>query len=271
MLAKNYNIDKTKTINFIIYMVSQFIGSEKKKAIIKNIIKYIEVGKSDLFIYRYVKKNISIDFSSNENYLNNLKKKAHSIYMAFAENESISGNNNIFGNENITSKDNILDIGTEDINYLKYLEKEFGCDAYGINISDNINYTGNTKNYAKFKVYDKVIPFKDKYFKLISILSVIHHLNDEIFSFFVAEACRVCSGYIYVKDVDLTTPTTIDLFVAQHDIFEGCIIGSKPYYRNNNTTADKIIKEFKKNKFKLKTINYYNNFNNTFIAIFSRL
>ena len=250
IISTNYQIDKERTLNFICYINKMF-----KINLPQILIKMAENKKSDNEIYNFIKSKLSI-YDHDKNYIENLKRKAESIFKLTYQ---------------YLPKGNILDIGTEDIEFLKMLENKFGCDAYGINIADCIGYNNSSKNYDKFSIYDKIIPHPNKNFVLVTILSVIHHIRDEDLQNFISEACRVCSHYIYVKDVNLICQSAIDFFTAQHDIFEGGIVGSKPYYRNNNITAERIIAEFKKNNFKLHSIIYQQNFNNTIIAIFMRI
>ena len=144
---------------------------------------------------------------------------------------------------------------------------KFNTKCYGINIENPIEYKNSNKKDERFSVYNKIIPHPDLFFSLVTIIQVIHHVEED-FELFFKEACRVCNGYIYIKDVNLRTETEKDIFELQHKIFEDA--EDNNFYMNREMTANKIIDEFKKNNFTLISANYTNNFSGTFTAIFKR-
>lgn len=197
-------------------------------------------------------------------YKENIKKKATGIYTLF--------NKRIFEpskyaekmkDKNITRNMHILDIGCEDEKFLDYLAEYFGMQTWGINIAGDFSYGGDK---GRVKIYKRDIPFEAGLFNIITIISVIHHINPEDFTYFVREVCRVSNGYIYIKDVDLTCIASRELFILQHLLFERTCEN----YRNCGCTYKYIIDEFAKWKYKPIYTSRVNNFNNTIYIILAK-
>lgn len=145
----------------------------------------------------------------------------------------------------------ILDIGTEDVNYIVELENSLKCPVIGLNITSGYSHYvtyNEAVESGKIVLYDGInIPFDDNEFNLVTIISVLHHVID--IEHFMQEVCRVAKN-IYIRDNDMSTITSRYIVDIQHELYEGVLYPGlrSPLY---NTTNDQIIKYLTNNNFKI--------------------
>ena len=145
----------------------------------------------------------------------------------------------------------ILDIGTEDVNYILELEQITKCTVTGLNIASGYSHY-NTYEEAvksgKIVLYDGVnIPFKDNEFSLVTIISVLHHVKD--IDAFMKEICRVTQN-IYIRDNDMSNITAKYIVDIQHELYEGVLYPGdrSPLFV---TTNKQIVELLEKNNFRI--------------------
>lgn len=137
----------------------------------------------------------------------------------------------------INSLKNVLDVGTERLEFLDELEKSLSIreHAHGINIDTGYcHYDESFKQNLqdkRFQLYNgKTIPFENSSFEFMTMFSVVHHVSKEDFVMLAKELARVCSGYLFFKDVDLAERVHQILFKAQHLVYGGILCPSESVY-----------------------------------------
>ena len=162
----------------------------------------------------------------------------------------------------------ILDIGTESLETLDFLEEVFdGAKVRGINIEDFPHYTKFNREDPRFQIYEKEIPFKGN--DLVLIFSVLHHVHD--IDEFLDETVKAADKYIIIKENDLVDERTAYFYKIQHLVFE------KYFYKNNreafrryDTTFKMFEKKLAERGFSLINKIEYNNFTKTGFLVFNR-
>ena len=236
-------------------------GPFKNKPNIKKLLtKKISDGK----IYQILSSNYTksedevYKFQQNLYKTNHIVKKTESIFNVVRE---------TIGHLNIKKT---LDIGTEDADFLSAIEKLIGCDSMGLNIRSGYSHY-NTYNEAvknkKIVLYDGVnIPFSDNEFDLVTIIAVIHHVEN--IDKFMKEACRV-SKNIYIKDNDMTTSVAKNNVDIQHELYEGVLHPGRlsPLFV---TTNGDVIKLLEQNNFEIKYNKINENFTKPYVVLASK-
>ena len=120
----------------------------------------------------------------------------------------------------------ILDVGTEDSDYLKAVQREYKCNVQGLNIRADFEHYGT--NSTGITIYDGFnIPFPDKSFDMITIYKVLHHVDSSILDKFIANICRVASKYILIKELNVGPSSKQRQYqlecIIQHEVFEGIL------------------------------------------------
>ena len=120
----------------------------------------------------------------------------------------------------------ILDIGTEDSDYLKAVQSVYKCNVQGLNIMGGFEHYD--RKQTGITIYNGVnIPFPDNSFDMITIYSVLHHVHPSIMELFIANICRVASKYILIKDYNAGPSPKQRQYqlecIIQHEIFEGIL------------------------------------------------
>jgi hypothetical protein len=157
-----------------------------------------------------------------------------------------------------------LDIGTEDEYFIDSIEKKFKCEAYGLNIEEGYeHYFEGNKN--KIIIYDGInFPFKENEFDMVSIISVLHHINEKLIEKWMNNMCKITKA-VFIKDNNTIDDNTIKNIEIQHEIYEGVLY---PNYRspiNLTLTYDIIAKNLEKNNFKIIYKNIKDEFTRSFV------
>ncbi len=166
----------------------------------------------------------------------------------------------------VTNASSVLDVGTEDLRYLKKLDKEYKCNSMGLNLNDNSVFAhygegwNELKESGKLTLYDGVnMPFPDNSYELITAISIIHHVPD--FSRLAGELYRVCSKHLVIKDVNLISDDKIIFFKFQHYLYDGVLKPAEfTSYMNLDTTYQKTIGALLAVGFKLANVDRRSDF-----------
>lgn len=239
------------------YLIKQIAADYKKSMTI--IMNGAMAGRSDFDIYMQLRK------ITNKQSGNLEQSKVRKI----GELHSATGLEKI---------ERVLDIGTESLDFLDSIAKTFpGAEVNGINVSAGFchydeKFLENSSD-KRFQLYDgKTIPFDDQTFDIVTLFSVIHHIDPENFmNGFAEEITRVSRRWIFIKEVDLSTTSASDTFDIQHETFEGILFPGTPSYRNSNITFDFVESAFAQNGFVLREKKDWGNFNKTYFALFEKL
>jgi ubiquinone/menaquinone biosynthesis C-methylase UbiE len=172
----------------------------------------------------------------------------------------------------------VLDIGTERLEFLDKLQQRMNISCHcihGINIDCGFchydeSFKENTKD-KRFQFYDgKVIPFEDNEFDLITMYSVIHHIPSTEFQELCHEIARVCRGYLYIKDVDITDKCTEAMFRMQHYVYEGVFLPGGDSYLNTGVTRETTINALKNAGFVVVDHKELGNFNKSYYTLLKK-
>lgn len=209
---------------------------------------------SDAEIYLKLRRNYTNDSQKIIQYQNNLYRTKH-----------IS--NKIKNIQKIITKHlppfschKILDVGTEDVEYLIRIEKMMNCNAYGLNIKTGYSHYASYDEAIhsnKIILYDGIhFPFQENEFDLVTIIAVLHHIKD--LDLFIKGICYITKN-IYIKDNDMNDLMTQYNVEIQHEVYEGILYPNKPspLYTTTNET---VIKTLQKYGFKI----IYNSINTFF-------
>lgn len=181
-----------------------------------------------------------------------------------ADQEIIQYQNNLYQSKHITNKiktiqkiitkylplftcHKLLDIGTEDVEYLNRIEKIMNCGAYGLNIrtgySHYVSYEKSIRS-GKIILYDGIhFPFRENEFDLVTIIAVLHHIQD--LDSFIKNICLI-SKNIYIKDNDMADLITQYNVEIQHEVYEGILYPGKPspLYTTTNESVVQILQKY---------------------------
>ena len=238
------NNNPSLTDNFIKYLCNSFL------------INYDDFksnwGKATF--YEQLRREPRIDIT----YSNNLHKKAIQISKKLSD----------------IRVSTLLDIGTEDPEYLDHIEIELNCVATGLNIGNVVplHHTNNLTSSntsesscdnvvwgqdptfdhyggelsSRIWLYNGIhIPFGDNSFDVVTIISVLHHVSDEHMPLLAAEIARVCKERLIIKDNDLGDEEHKVFCRLQHSMYEGGLVPGKPNYLNYNVTMESTLDIFK--------------------------
>jgi len=267
--------DKSQLISFIFYIYKSFdlsTKADRKKKVFK-FLNYIRRQSCDLPIYNYLNSEMramgrtsSRDLEAqyyHQNIIGKIDRLTTSLQESSIDLSTFKGSN-------------ILDIGTERLQYLDIIQETLGAKvANGININigfchyDGDQFAANTKD-DRFTFYDGTnINFPDKHFQLITMISVIHHIPTESFRILAKEIARVCSGYLFIKDVDITRPIHRHSFRVQHYLYgDNFLIEGDRSYFNDTVTYESTSSALIDAGFSLVHILRQDNFNGTYYALF---
>lgn len=145
----------------------------------------------------------------------------------------------------------ILDYGcghcTLGIHFSKLLgiNTSYGCDIE--NWNENFKKEEKNSNFIFKKIIEnKKIPFENKFFDIIIISMVLHHVKD--YSFVFNELYRLLkpNGILILREHDAVHKTDKDLIDLQHYIYMYNIYGNQLYDKNKNYYSNyKSINEWK--------------------------
>lgn len=238
----------------------------------------LQKNKKAMDFIQYTSKRFGISFKK----VLSAAKKDYKQFIEFVRSKAKISNNDIwkiiFMKEAIKTKDKaknikeILDVGTENPNFLNIIETNFAASSVqGINIDSG--YCHHTKEFEeisndhRFQFYDGLhIPFENNSFDLVCIFSVIHHIEKA--AAVIKELARVSRRFIYIKDVNLETEEEKLFFDVQHDLFEKSGDISPRYYTNNLAFIKKILKLY---DFEIVDLKESKKFNKTFFVLFEKL
>ena len=254
------NMDRLKII--LRYIIKNIIcmhnikNREKKIYELSNDIK--KNKRNDYYVYYNLKHTIK----NKQGNMNIRRSQVEKNPMNFYENRALQlinlfkydirqiQNKRIFDVET-----KLLDIGTEYGITLDVYKKIFKVDkAYGVNIDTGFNHYGNDiydKN-SNIVIYDGVnIPYDKNTFDIITITSVLHHINTENIKLLFKDIGRVLKedGILIIKENDMDNEETKREFIIQHELYEGIF-------------KDTIIKESLETTFDYRnydiSLNYFN-------------
>lgn len=260
MFYNAYKQNKVNTDIFIKYMISRFnlSGSFNRKKfnnIQNKITNMIKKRMSDKDIYKYLIHLKPDEESEEKNYKKTTDTKVNKL-------------------EYFVGKvDSILDMGTEDIKFLDSLQK-IANKVRGINIGEGFCHYHfcDKQGDDRFQLYDgKNIPYPDESFDLLTLYSVIHHIEDDDFYTLLKDIYRVTKKYVFIKDVNLDKDFKRDLYDIQHILYEDVLYTQGESYRNETVTFNKTKKAFERNGFKLIKSEFLYNFNGTYYALFEKV
>ena len=209
---------------------------------------------SDAEFYQILRKDYTNDLDKIIKFQKNLYKTKHVVQKTKSIMNVVNSNLKSFQCQKI------LDIGTEDVDFLLELEKNSGCNVTGLNIRSGYSHYNTYEEAIKSKkivLYDGyTIPFNDNEFSLITVIAVLHHVEN--IEKFIKEICRV-GEMVYIKDNDMTNISSRYNVDIQHELYEGVLYPSKlsPLYI---TTNNQIVDLLEKNNFEI----IYNKVNNYF-------
>jgi hypothetical protein len=166
---------------------------------------------------------------------------------------------------NNTSVKKVLDIGTEDINFLYKLDYFLKCKSFGLNILDGYSHYFNPNNKNnRIIIYNGInFPFKENEFDLVTMISVLHHIKNK--KKFINNLCKITKR-IYIKDNNITSNSTFNIIKLQHEVYEGILYPNKSsnLYK---LSKDYIIKLLKENNFHIKYLTEYEYFTKSFVIL----
>ena len=236
-----YQKHPSNIISVVNYIYAKF-GPFKNKINAKEI---LSKKISDAEFYKMLRKNYTTDIDE----INEFRKKTYRTKQISQKTEAI--NKTIHNNLPGFKCTKILDIGTEDINYILELEQVMKCSANGLNITSGyshyVTYDEAVKS-GKIILYDGInIPFKADEFSLTTIISVLHHVKNV--GNFLKEVCRVTRN-IYIRDNDMSNKTSKYIVDIQHELYEGVLYPGdrSPLYV---TTNNQIVNLLKENDFRI--------------------
>ena len=157
--------------------------------------------------------------------------------------------------EVIKPGDKILDVGSGD-GYVSYLIGYYtASDIVGI---DTVSYNKYLKKFNPFNGRD--IPFKDKYFDIVMLNSMFHHIKKADQKYLLKEAMRV-SEKILIFDIDLDRTNKLVLYSFDYLLNKLTHLAihvplnfvSFNLFRRMFKSLDLEVKEFKR----VKTAGYY--------------
>lgn len=167
----------------------------------------------------------------------------------------------------------ILDVGTENSAILDLYENSIPkCSAYGLNIEDGFNHY-NPKLFSediqsgKILIYDGYnFPFDDNEFDLVTIFSVIHHVEN--LELFIRNLSKI-TRYVYIKDNDMYDDTTMSLVEIQHDLYEG-VLCPQNFSELYKTTKKNLINLMTKYNFSIFDHKYKFGYTNPYNILFMK-
>jgi hypothetical protein len=180
----------------------------------------------------------------------------------------------------------IMDIGTEHPGYLLNLSSKFETeDVYGLNIREGFEHYNldewegrklNEEKKKELKKWKRKIFFYDslniannsniytllekhkKIFDLITIISVIHHIEQSFINEWLGKVCEI-TNTIYIKDNDIYSHKNTENFIEiQHALYEGVLYPGSRSTLNNMLRYSEIIDILKTNGFVVYSVLYEN-------------
>jgi hypothetical protein len=242
-LFKNNNLSFN---NFIMYIVSHFNLNIKYVQINENKV-YQELNiwlsskpkKNDYQVYTYLRQMLKpkVEQYILDKSLKGQLKKVEQLY------------NFINKSKKKITISKILDIGTENIAFLDEIGEKFKInDVNGLNIdNEDSSYEGVRNKHIQ--IYDGInFNFSKKYFDLVTIISVMHHIDQDVLSKWIKNVCKITKS-IYIKDNGIANDETCKYITIQHELYEGILYSQKSNPLNVKLTYLFIKSELKKNKF----------------------
>jgi len=201
--------------------------------------KLAENNKPDVDFYLYLRKYYDTDHHQIINYQVDFYKNKQVV-------KKVLSIKNILEKFNITNLNKVLDVGTEDINYLNVLGKNLHARTQGLNIDSGYEHYKGQFNKAvatkRIILYDGInFPFRDNEFGLVTLIAVVHHV--EKLELFFKNLCKI-TKLIYIKDNDISNKITEYCVEIQHEMYEGVLYPNNrsPLYYHTNEQVTKILK-----------------------------
>jgi ubiquinone/menaquinone biosynthesis C-methylase UbiE len=193
-------------------------------------------------------------------------------------------------------KTNQLNNIIKDIKYNKNKYLDIGCEecimpmSYGnllgiknincVNIHNWESSYGLSKknmNLCNFQYYDGInLPFDDTSISVISCEMVLHHIEKTKRNLLLDNMYRVLEkdGLIIIREHNLKGEK-FDLFLDFiHRYYDSILLKKFLWIEKYDThymTFQELISEFKQHNFKLIKVNFFNKYDNSYIAIFRKL
>lgn len=218
----------------------------------------IEMGEDDLSIMKFIAGGHQSEFmtESSSKKVDELKDKRRRMTFSHTDLK-------------------LLDIGSERADVLDMMEEVVGKgNVSGLNIATGFcHYDENVFKDKRIKLYDGVhIQAENVYngqiFDIITMFSVLHHVNPDFMDDLADEIRQSCNGYLFIKENDLATEREKAGFYIQHLAWNK---GNEMSYMNIHTRADAIVNLFTKHGFELlylkRDIGEWS-FNGVFYALF---
>lgn len=250
-------------------IISNYIKISNKKQILSLLLLFINFSKlniehileilkkkdkNDLYYFQkiiYIDKNV-------KNYDNSIIHSKTLYYILLKYNKNILHHKNI----------NILDYGCGNCTLGNHLAKLLKQNiSYGVDIDNwSENFKNNNKNLIFKNIKEnKKIPFNDKFFNIIIISMVLHHVKN--IDFVLKEIYRLLNdnAILIIREHDAVNIQDHCLIELQHYIYMYTTYKNKIYKENKNYYSNyKSIKEWKEliKKYKFKNIQFQYEFSN---------
>jgi ubiquinone/menaquinone biosynthesis C-methylase UbiE len=132
-------------------------------------------------------------------------------------------------------------------------------------------------NLCNFQYYDGInLPFDDTSISVISCEMVLHHIEKTKRNLLLDNMYRVLEkdGLIIIREHNLKGEK-FDLFLDFiHRYYDSILLEKFLWIEKYDThymTFQELISEFKQHNFKLIKVNFFNKYDNSYIAIFRKL
>lgn len=236
-------------LNKIGYFTQNVIGYPSSK-----LLKLIKSNKPDSFIVDDIIKH-----KKHESEKELIEKEEQ--YYEKTMHRNVKRIKSIVDKSNIPYPHTILDIGTENIKTLKYMDEVFGTNttAYGINIRNGFNHY-NEKEYLKndeyknFKFYDgtNIPDFEDiTQYDLATSFYVLHHIPPDLLLDLIKSMSKKCK-YVLIKENDNKNKQDEILSIWQHYVYDIILRNHKKMeYLNTSCNEKYFVDIFNNYGFKL--------------------
>lgn len=249
---------KRSNVNILMSYIYANFGIFKYRINVHSILKN---KISDAVFYKLLRKSYSTD-------LDEITKFQENVYKSKKISNKVNNIEYVVKKGlNKFSCEKILDIGTEDADYLVELQEKLGCNAYGLNIDKGFSHYSTYNEAVESNaiiLYDGVnIPFAKNEISLTTIIYVLHHV--EHLEKFIENVCRI-SKVIYIKDNDIIDDFTRYVIEIQHELYEGVLVPteSSPLHIITNK---QIVQLLENNNFTIAYNKVSTNFTRTYALL----